>query len=116
MSEDKLTAADFALERLHLMLFRVYYWIDAHLIQKANIKREKNLVFFSLAPSERSSSAPVSPVSVCETPLAMLDHSRLPSTANGQRQPPPVTIYRSNRSRAMRWKPQDTYRFDLTFN
>ncbi|VDL26373.1 unnamed protein product [Hymenolepis diminuta] len=65
-------------------------------------------------PSERSSSAPVSPVSVYDSPTPLLEHSRLPINSFGQRQPPPVTIYRSNRSRGMRWKPPVTCRRGLS--
>ncbi|VDM32267.1 unnamed protein product [Hydatigera taeniaeformis] len=61
-------------------------------------------------PSERSSSAPVSPVSGYDSPTPLLDHSRLPVNTSGHRQPPPVTIHRANRSRGMRWKPPDIYR------
>ncbi|VDK34200.1 unnamed protein product [Taenia asiatica] len=61
-------------------------------------------------PSERSSSAPVSPVSGYDSPIPLLDHSRLPSNNAGHRQPPPVTIHRANRSRGLRWKPPDIYR------
>ncbi|VDO06745.1 unnamed protein product [Rodentolepis nana] len=66
------------------------------------------------APSERSSSAPVSPVSGYDSPTPLLEHSRLPATTCGQRQPPPVTIHRSNRSRGVRWKPPVTYRRGLS--
>nr|CDS24653.1 SAM domain containing protein [Echinococcus granulosus] len=65
---------------------------------------------FAGTPSERSTSAPVSPVSGYDSPTPLLDLSRLPSNISGHRQPPPVTIYRANRSRGLRWKPPDVYK------